>query len=116
MCGLFLDFAFSPSGYVEFLAGRGSGFLDETVQKEDRLVPDEEDRPSDTGRQARADFPEAISERIHERQSQRPAKLHGFDVAADLLPLVFRQFFQPFTNGLVPRHSPVKGARKRARF
>jgi len=80
------------------------------MQEDYHSVVHEEQGSCDSGGQPRTDFPETISEGIHERQTQWPAILHCFYITADLLAFAFRQRLQPLTHRLVASGGAVESA------
>src|SRR6218665_1373244 len=48
-------------------------------------------------------FSEILAHFAHQRHSQWPAELHGFDIFADSLPLDGWQIFQPVSHWLIAR-------------
>ena len=67
--------------------------------EQDDLVPvDKEKGSRDPGGKTSSHLPEAAAEIAHERHSERPAELHGFDIFADHFPFSGRQLFEPDTD------------------
>jgi hypothetical protein len=68
-------FVHSLSRQFQFIAWRLLRLFDEAMQQNDFLVHDRKERPRDTVSQAGANFPEAVTQVVHQRLSHRPRKL-----------------------------------------
>ena len=69
---------------------------------------EEKQNSCDASREARADFPQALTQVANQRHSQRPAKLHCFQILANHLAFICRQRFEPLAHGFIATRGAIK--------
>lgn len=73
------------------------------MQQHDRRTSNSEERPSDSRRQVRSEFPEPVRHLPRERHPDWPSELECLDVRAYRTAAVLVEALEPLSNGLPPR-------------
>lgn len=107
-------FSFSLFRQYQCLRRRLLLFLDEPVQEHDFFLHHRKERPPDASWQPRTNFPDALTQIVHQWLANRPCVLDGQNIRTNRFAFLFGQAFKSFTDRLVARAGLVKNHVERA--